>query len=59
MSSKKIVLMFSDTKIINYTKRIKKKLTKPSGPIFGAKDEVAPTSPPTHLKYTRKNNIRN
>lgn len=29
-------------------------LTKPSGPIFGARDEVAPTSPPTHLKYTIK-----
>ncbi|KAL2746985.1 hypothetical protein V1477_005355 [Vespula maculifrons] len=25
------------------------------GPIFGARDEVAPTSPPTHLKYTIKN----
>uniref|UniRef100_A0A1L8E6K8 Uncharacterized protein n=1 Tax=Haematobia irritans TaxID=7368 RepID=A0A1L8E6K8_HAEIR len=25
---------------------------KPNGPILGAKEEVAPTSPPTHLKYT-------
>ena len=28
------------------------KLTRPSGPIFGASVEVAPTSPPMHLKYT-------
>jgi hypothetical protein len=27
-------------------------LTRPRGPIFGAKDDVAPTSPPTHLRYT-------
>lgn len=25
-------------------------LTKPNGPILGANEEVAPTSPPTHLK---------
>lgn len=29
-----------------------KQLTKPRGPILGARDEVAPTSPPTHLRYT-------
>lgn len=29
------------------------RLTKPNGPILGANDEVAPTSPPTHLKYTK------
>lgn len=28
-------------------------LTKPSGPIFGAKEEVAPTSPPTALRHTK------
>lgn len=28
-------------------------LTKPNGPILGAKEDVAPTSPPTHLKYTK------
>jgi hypothetical protein len=28
-------------------------ITNPSGPILGASDEVAPTSPPTHLKYTK------
>lgn len=33
-------------------------LTKPKGPIFGAKEEVAPTSPPTHRKYT-ENRIKN
>jgi hypothetical protein len=27
-------------------------LTRPRGPIFGAKEDVAPTSPPTHLRYT-------
>lgn len=26
--------------------------TKPSGPILGASEDVAPTSPPTHLKNT-------
>lgn len=31
------------------------KLTRPNGPILGAKDDVAPTSPPTHLKYTKIN----
>uniref|UniRef100_A0A2M4A2K3 Putative conserved secreted protein n=2 Tax=Nyssorhynchus TaxID=44543 RepID=A0A2M4A2K3_9DIPT len=25
---------------------------RPSGPILGARDEVAPTSPPTHRRYT-------
>ena len=30
-------------------------LTKPNGPIFGASEDVAPTSPPTTLKYTRRN----
>ena len=29
-----------------------KTLTKPNGPILGAKEEVAPTSPPTQRKYT-------
>lgn len=29
-------------------------LTRPNGPILGANDEVAPTSPPTHRKYTMK-----
>lgn len=29
-------------------------LTRPSGPIFGAKEDVAPTSPPTHLRKTWK-----
>lgn len=29
-------------------------LTKPRGPILGAKDDVAPTSPPMHLKLTAK-----
>ena len=28
------------------------RLTKPRGPIFGASDEVAPTSPPTALRNT-------
>ena len=28
--------------------------TSPRGPILGARDEVAPTSPPTTLKYTVK-----
>jgi len=32
------------------------KLTKPRGPILGARDEVAPTSPPTHRKYTSMKN---
>ena len=32
-------------------------LTKPKGPIFGASEDVAPTSPPTTLKYTRRNKI--
>ena len=32
-------------------------LTKPNGPIFGASEDVAPTSPPTTLKYTRRNKI--
>jgi len=27
-----------------------KELTKPSGPILGANDEVAPTSPPTQRR---------
>lgn len=27
-------------------------LTKPNGPILGAREDVAPTSPPTHLMYT-------
>lgn len=35
-------------------RQILKTLTKPSGPILGARDDVAPTSPPTHLKYTVK-----
>ena len=30
-------------------------LTKPRGPIFGAREEVAPTSPPTALRYTAGN----
>lgn len=29
-------------------------LTRPSGPILGARDEVAPTSPPTHLRKTER-----
>lgn len=29
-------------------------LTRPRGPILGANDEVAPTSPPTHRKFTAK-----
>jgi len=32
------------------------KLTKPRGPILGARDEVAPTSPPTHRKNTSVKN---
>jgi len=32
------------------------KLTKPRGPILGAREEVAPTSPPTHRKYTSMKN---
>lgn len=28
-------------------------LTKPNGPILGARDDVAPTSPPTHLMNTK------
>lgn len=28
-------------------------LTRPKGPILGAKAEVAPTSPPVHLMYTK------
>ena len=35
-----------------YAKIIHSILTKPSGPIFGARDDVAPTSPPTALKHT-------
>lgn len=30
----------------------RKTLTKPNGPIFGANDDVAPTSPPTQRRYT-------
>lgn len=44
------------TKHLKLVKHISKlfvnKLTRPSGPILGAKDEVAPTSPPTHLRQT-------
>lgn len=29
-------------------------LTRPNGPILGAREEVAPTSPPTHLMYTAR-----
>lgn len=29
-------------------------LTKPRGPILGARDDVAPTSPPTQRRYTKK-----
>ncbi len=29
-------------------------LTRPRGPIFGARAEVAPTSPPTALRHTVK-----
>jgi len=35
------------------------KLTKPRGPILGARDEVAPTSPPTHRRNTGMKNINN
>ena len=28
-------------------------LTNPRGPILGAREEVAPTSPPTTLRYTK------
>ncbi|KYQ51860.1 hypothetical protein ALC60_09061, partial [Trachymyrmex zeteki] len=34
------------------------KLTKPRGPILGARDEVAPTSPPTHLRNTDEIRLR-
>ncbi|KYN02458.1 hypothetical protein ALC62_06689, partial [Cyphomyrmex costatus] len=34
------------------------KLTKPRGPILGARDEVAPTSPPTHRRNTNKTVLR-
>ena len=34
--------------------------TSPRGPIFGASEEVAPTSPPTALRYTvSKRNVNN
>lgn len=29
------------------------RLTKPNGPILGASEDVAPTSPPTHLINTK------
>lgn len=29
-------------------------LTKPSGPILGANEDVAPTSPPTQRKNTKR-----
>lgn len=32
------------------TKNLQNVLTKPNGPIFGANDEVAPTSPPTQRR---------
>lgn len=31
---------------------------RPNGPILGARDEVAPTSPPTHRKYTENGDRR-
>ena len=39
--------------IHEFSKYFLKVLTKPNGPILGAKEDVAPTSPPTHLKYTK------
>lgn len=38
--------------IIDKLKNNKIKITKPNGPILGASEDVAPTSPPTHLMYT-------
>lgn len=41
-----------------HAKVVFKILTKPSGPILGASEDVAPTSPPTHLKNTVMIKIR-
>lgn len=43
--SEVILFSFLNCKLLNEIL-----LTKPNGPILGANEEVAPTSPPTHLK---------
>lgn len=40
------------TQVLGYKLLIYFQLTRPRGPILGAKDDVAPISPPIHLKLT-------
>lgn len=37
----------------------RERLTRPKGPILGARADVAPTSPPVHLRYTGKRKMIN
>lgn len=48
-----------ENKLLNQEQKVAilSSLTRPNGPILGAKEEVAPTSPPTHLMYTTKKKL--
>lgn len=50
-----LVICTHNTRLFSLTHmEIGCKLTKPNGPIFGANDDVAPTSPPTQRRYTKR-----